>query len=105
MKCPKDHVDMGPMTMLNTVIDVCPLCNGCWLDKNELERITRSRKNAVSVKLVGKKATENKCPRCKGKLHEGSVESVKDLLLDECDLCGGLWLDRGELTRLLSAGP
>lgn len=103
MKCPKDHVDMSPMTMLNTVIDVCPLCNGCWLDKNELEKITRSRKNAVTVKLVAMKQTDHKCPRCKGELREGSHETMADLLLDECAACGGLWLDRGELPRLLSA--
>lgn len=103
MKCPKDKVDMSPMTMLNTVIDICPLCNGCWLDKNELQRITRSRKNALEVKLQKKRKTENLCPRCKGALHEGAHQSIEDLMLDECEKCGGLWLDRGELPRLLSS--
>ncbi len=94
---------MNPMNMLSTVIDVCPLCNGCWLDHKELEKITRSRKNALSVKLLALRQTEHKCPRCKGMLREGSHETIPDLLLDECEACKGIWLDRGELPRLLAS--
>lgn len=103
MKCPKDEVEMGPMTMLGIVIDICPTCNGCWLDKNEVTKITRSRKQALEVTLQDKKPTLYRCPRCRGKLHEGMHQTITDLLLDECDKCGGLWCDRGELARLLSA--
>ncbi|MEW6279201.1 MAG: zf-TFIIB domain-containing protein [Candidatus Eremiobacterota bacterium] len=105
MKCPKDHVPMNTMTLLNTVIDVCPLCNGCWLDKDELTRITRSRKEALTVTLVKKKVTQFACPRCKGRLFEGMHPSIDEFYIDECEQCAGIWLDRGELPRLLSAKP
>lgn len=105
MRCPKCSVDMNEMSLLATTIDVCPLCNGCWLDKNELTRITRSRgKDAVSLALVEKKKTQFNCPRCKSSavLHEGKHELNEKFLIDECEKCGGIWLDRGELPTLLS---
>lgn len=40
------------------------------------------------------------CPRCGVAL--GTVESG-GLSLDECGRCGGVWLDRGELERVMAA--
>lgn len=94
---------MGEMSLLATTIDVCPLCNGCWLDKDELARITRSRgKDAVSLALIDKHKTQFACPRCRAPLHEGKHERNEKFLIDECEKCGGIWLDRGELPTLLS---
>jgi hypothetical protein len=39
----------------------------------------------------------NKCPRCGADLKEQHVENVK---IDECNDCGGVWLDHGELEQL-----
>ncbi|MFZ5641668.1 MAG: zf-TFIIB domain-containing protein [Bacillota bacterium] len=40
------------------------------------------------------------CPRCNSKLVEVSKEGV---LVDICAHCRGVWLDRGELDKLLSS--
>lgn len=94
---------MGEMSLLNTTIDLCPLCNGCWLDKDELTRITRSRGNdALSLKLIDLRRTQYSCPRCKSTLCEGKHERNEKFLVDECEKCGGIWLDRGELPTLLA---
>jgi uncharacterized protein len=38
------------------------------------------------------------CPRCKvGKLEEIEVDNI---LIDRCEVCGGLWFDSGELTQV-----
>jgi hypothetical protein len=42
-------------------------------------------------------AHHNKCPRCGGDLTENHAEHVK---IDECNDCGGIWLDKGELEQL-----
>jgi uncharacterized protein len=39
-------------------------------------------------------ASSPKCPKCGGNLNEREIGSVK---IDECDSCGGIWLDKGEL--------
>ena len=48
-------------------------------------------------KKAERSAHSNKCPRCGAGLKEQHVEDVK---IDECEDCGGVWLDRGELDQL-----
>ncbi|BCB95464.1 hypothetical protein JZK55_03860 [Dissulfurispira thermophila] len=39
------------------------------------------------------------CPRCKGEL----TETVKhNVVIDHCTSCGGIWLDKGELSKIIS---
>lgn len=38
------------------------------------------------------------CPKCPGRLES---YSFMDFLLDRCQRCGGVWLDRGELVGIL----
>lgn len=38
------------------------------------------------------------CPKCDGELHTGNFEEVQ---IDVCDKCGGVWLDAGEMQRIL----
>ena len=39
------------------------------------------------------------CPRCSGSLHEIDRDGVT---IDRCEKCRGVWLDRGELEKLVS---
>lgn len=42
------------------------------------------------------------CPRCSvASLHEIDKDGIT---LDRCDRCRGIWLDRGELEKLLARG-
>lgn len=41
------------------------------------------------------------CPACKGAMQEVNREGV---MIDVCTQCRGVWLDRGELDKLLSLG-
>ncbi len=65
----------------------------------ELIREMRAKLDADRKKaeLAERSAHHSKCPRCGGALKEQHVEDVK---IDECQDCGGVWLDRGELDQL-----
>ncbi|MGH7829267.1 MAG: zf-TFIIB domain-containing protein, partial [Candidatus Binatia bacterium] len=39
------------------------------------------------------------CPKCAGKLESYSLHEI---LLDRCQVCGGIWLDKGELEQILT---
>ena len=39
------------------------------------------------------------CPRCQGELLETAKQGV---VLDHCPGCGGIWLDRGELAKIIA---
>lgn len=42
------------------------------------------------------------CPRC----HSALAELDRDgITLDRCNACRGIWLDRGELEKLLARSP
>lgn len=40
-----------------------------------------------------------RCPRCNSELNEVAKDSV---MIDVCSQCRGVWLDRGELDKLIS---
>jgi uncharacterized protein len=39
------------------------------------------------------------CPRCKGDLIEAAKHGV---VLDHCPGCGGIWLDQGEIGKIIT---
>ena len=101
--CPKCWVKMdrkeievfGP----DIVIDICPKCEGIWLDKGELNKLLKNRK--LSDYLTKHIGTQSKsklvCPRC-SKLMD--IETAEDIEIDVCLGCNGVWLDHGELAKL-----
>lgn len=41
------------------------------------------------------------CPRCNVALNKSTLKDVKlSLEVDECNTCGGVWFDKGELTQI-----
>lgn len=42
------------------------------------------------------------CPRCHTPLHELDRDGIT---IDRCERCRGIWLDRGELEKLLARRP
>jgi Zn-finger nucleic acid-binding protein len=104
LPCPKCSTQMEQIKLAGTELDNCPFCNGCWLDKEEVGKITRSRgQNRLEVELTQTSASDVQCPRCKTpSMLVGQHVHVPSLFLDQCQTCSGVWLDRGELTTLLS---
>lgn len=102
--CPKCSTKMESLTFAGIEIDNCPFCNGCWLDKGEAGQMTRARGNArIQVELQDSKPSELTCPRCRStSMLVGAHSQKTNLILDVCQKCGGIWLDRGELTTLLA---
>ena len=80
-------------------IDICPKCQGVWLDTDELGKLLKDRKlTNYLTKHIGTK-TESKlvCPRCGGLM---DLETADDVEVDVCLTCHGVWLDEGELDSL-----
>lgn len=108
MDCP---VCRGPMIVLelNQVeIDFCLECEGVWLDAGELELLLESseEKDAVLNSFIVKKDSKEKkrkCPICLKKMEKILCKDGK-ILIDKCPRNDGIWLDRGELYRIIAAG-
>ena len=68
-------------------------------DRQVLEKL-RSQ-----LRKVETSDTPRHCPKCPGKLEAYTFEGY---VLDRCQECGGIWLDRGELEAIvkkISRGP
>jgi len=52
MKCPKCGLDFAEVKYAGLDVDVCFACNGIFLDKSELEAITRHEKSGVMSAIL-----------------------------------------------------
>jgi hypothetical protein len=53
-KCPRDGSDLKEQQVEDVKIDECPQCGGVWLDRGELDQLTRvNRARGVSGGVLG----------------------------------------------------
>ena len=100
--CPRCPTD-APLTTGHGALGehICPRCNGRFLPPVLTERVltrelghTPEFLRALASHFAGARLT---CPGCALKM---SAVTLRGTPVDLCLHCGGLWLDRGELTRL-----
>lgn len=90
-------------------IDTCPECAGMWFDGDELARFLKGgtlkkeflrEADAEPLQSVGFTidTRARRCPRCRTALEE---RLFADITIDVCAACKGLFLDDGELRRIM----
>ena len=97
---------VSTMTKQGVVVDVCPKCQGVWLDKGEIFYFTNTPQY---VQAQIEEALKNPQPskRCNPYTQKPLVElSLFNgaLLIDYCRDSQGIWLDKGEINKLPSSG-
>jgi Zn-finger nucleic acid-binding protein len=75
-------------------LDVCPKCDGVWMDKGELKRV--SKDELIELRMSEKGEGLRLCPRCRGRMHRSEINGV---VLDECDC--GVYFDKGEVDKVI----
>lgn len=108
MNCPACNAALvekkaGPVT-----VDVCvDGCAGIWFDNFELQKMDDGSDSAgeallsLSPRTTPSVTEKRSCPRCPGVRLRRFFHSVKKQVeIDECPQCAGIWLDAGELSRL-----
>ena len=100
-------------------LDICyGGCGGIWFDAHELERVTaraaatlhtiwqvpvdekRAGETPALPGATAKKPAEPRvCPRCDGQVLDRKwFSDLKRVEIDQCPICGGVWLDAGEFS-------
>ena len=90
-------------------IDTCPECQGMWFDADELARFLEGgslKKEFMWVAQVEPLQSvgftidtrARRCPRCRNAMEQ---RLFSDVTLDVCTACRGLFLDDGELRRIM----
>ena len=112
MKCPACDRELQQVTVSDITVDVCKNgCGGIWFDNFELEKVDEPHEAAGEALLdieidpsihIDFSKTRT-CPKCKDQKMMKHFAGVKHRVeLDECPSCGGIWLDKGELTKIRS---
>ncbi len=109
LKCPACTADLTPSRcdMTGLEIDSCFYCRGLWFDYNELRKFFSAPKlynnfrlphNSFKVKIKNA-PPQRLCARCPEiALVAVQIDKVE---VDECPSCKGIWLDSGEIARLI----
>jgi hypothetical protein len=110
MKCPDCRNILKPIECKGVIIHECIKCNGKWFQRDELQKVETREDDTVrwiDFEPFGKDmekasvASEGKvCPKCLEKMQ--SLKYLKSkVVIDKCPDCRGVWLDRGELAKII----
>ena len=108
MKCPRDGAVLDVQTIDGVTLDLCHSCGGLWLDRFELDKLDEPHE-ALAAELASFFAAHTgetvdheqrlSCPHHPEVVMMRRFFSVRrQVELDECPQCAGIWLDAGELS-------
>ena len=106
MKCPVCQTEMVEKNFGGVMIDICSDgCKGIWFDWFELEKLDEAHEgldNVLKEALDSSRVKDSdreriNCPKCSNPMVAHLYKSAKEVTVDECYLCGGFFLDSGEL--------
>ena len=91
-------------------VDICEDgCGGIWFDRFELEKVDEPHESDGELLLEINRDPDirvdpekrRKCPKCRDTIMMRHFFSVrKEVEVDECPKCAGIWLDFGELAQI-----
>ena len=110
MLCPSCKTDLKKQVFYGVEVDYCPQCFGIWFEEDEL-RLAKDEKdkelNWLDIDLWQDETkfkiskTIKICPSCSAPLYKVNYNDSQ-ILVDLCNLCRGIWLDRGEFKNIIA---
>jgi len=106
MQCPVCEKPVVALELDMVEVDHCVACGGVWLDAGELELLFESasaRDRAMAELTPDASVAEapRRCPICLKKMEKTRGGERGDVIVDRCRKGHGVWLDRGELERVI----
>lgn len=87
--------------MSKVLVDTCPTCQGTFLDSMELARVLGMSRDLAVERLVLHDIPPLRCPGCQARMLSQWFSQAREVMIDACPACRGVWLDGGELKSLL----
>lgn len=107
--CPRCKINLAKTLFYNTEVDYCPRCLGMFFEEDELRLAKDAKdKNLVWLDIDLWKDQrkfklnygERLCPYCRIPLYE-VYYGTSMIIVDICNICKGIWLDRGEFKKII----
>ncbi|MDD5146396.1 MAG: zf-TFIIB domain-containing protein [Candidatus Pacebacteria bacterium] len=110
MNCPtcKD-VQLENSIFHDVEIDFCPQCLGIWFEMDEFDQAKNKKDKNLNwldidlwkdEKMFTLVVDQKACPLCEVPLYVVEYGKSK-IQVDICNLCGSIWLDRGEFAKII----
>jgi len=112
-KCPNCSVSLTKINLDGVDLDTCPQCAGIYFDTGELQKL-KNKPNAWAeieakvmprgdeIKMLEARPKLKTCPACSNPMMPYKFLYTSEIILDECDGCGGVWVDDNELDAMLT---
>lgn len=109
MICPNCKTKLEKTIFYKVEIDYCPFCLGMFFEEDELRQAKDEKDKSLcweDVDLWEKKekfkfsSSQKLCPKCEIPLYEVEYD-ISGIKVDVCNLCHGIWLDRGEFRKII----
>lgn len=111
MDCPKCKIKLRNKTIEEINVNECKKCESIWFDKDELRKIkdkTDSDLNWMDFEIwkhpekFKAKPKKYNCPYCENSMKVLDYDNTK-VEIDYCTNCKGIWLEKDELQKIISA--
>lgn len=102
MDCPRCSNPLEKKDYKGITVDMCPKCQGLWLDYDELDQLEDTvfaRDDLKGTVIFEKLPSPLRCAKCGKAMKQFNYRNY-DLVLDVCDDGHGFWLDKGEETKV-----
>ena len=110
--CPRTQSPLHPISVSGVELDICHDCGGVWFDRFELKKFDEPLVEDAEalLSLMEKHGRQDldhsarlRCPRHPEVVMMRHFWSPKrQVEIDECPKCAGIWLDCGELMHIRS---
>jgi Zn-finger nucleic acid-binding protein len=111
MFCSACKIELSKVILHNVEIDYCSKCLGFWFEEDELRLAKDNKDKDLNWLDIDLWQNESKfkiaccrkiCPECRVSLYEVEYDN-SGIKIDLCNLCQGVWLDRGEFKKIIDS--
>jgi len=111
MNCPACSNQLTQTSVASVTLDICKDgCGGLWFDNFELKKFDEPSESAGQAlldtprdeSLVIDYSAKRLCPKCNIPMMRHFSSIKRQVTIDECPACAGVWLDAGELKTIRS---
>ncbi len=107
--CPACGNSLNLHSIFSMEFEGCPKCKGIWLIKDELRQL-KNKVEGGSLRWLNEEienmektsviSTKRFCVKCKTARMVSVIFGKSSILIDWCQRCHGMWLDRGEFEAI-----